>query len=62
MTAPDAAGPAGRDVEGVGFVGLELEATAGEDRLADLGCMPGHTGCEHLLYNEIVVADAITAM
>ena len=35
MTAPDAAGSAGRDVEGVGFVGLELEATVGEDRLAD---------------------------
>ena len=37
MTAPDAAGLAGRDVEGVGFVGLELEATAGEDRLAGAG-------------------------
>ena len=37
VTAPDAAGLAGRDVEGVGFVGLELEAAAGENRLAGAG-------------------------
>ena len=37
VTALDVAGPVGRDVEGVGFVGLEFEATAGEDRLAGAG-------------------------
>nr|DAD36557.1 TPA_asm: hypothetical protein HUJ06_007198 [Nelumbo nucifera] len=34
LTTPDAAGPAGRDVEGVGLVGVELKSASGDDGLA----------------------------
>ena len=48
--------------EGDALLGWSLKPPRARIGWPALGCMPGHTGCEHLLYNEIVVADAINAM